>query len=129
MCCIFVLFLIVQLEYCMLEDSSTNYEMHDMYICVRGARGQNLVGRDHIGMELLTTSSQPMRKLDSGNLANRKVLSCYVYCRRYHGKQTPEFHWVTTRGYIRVVVCPLSIRVRDRNSSFCLKFCQKARSW
>ena len=31
---------------------------------------------------------------------------------------TTEFHWVTARGYISVVVCPLSIRDRDRNNNF-----------
>ena len=51
-------FLIMQyVEYHMLEDSSTKYEMCDMYICVRCMHGYNLRGRDQIGTELLMMSS------------------------------------------------------------------------
>ena len=31
------------LQYCMLEDSSTKHEMSDIIICMRGMRGRNLV--------------------------------------------------------------------------------------
>ena len=62
--------------------------------------------------------------LNSLNSANQKFLSCYVCCMSYHGKQNPDFHWVTTRGYIRVLGLSFYTRVRDRNSSFWLKFCQ-----
>ena len=55
-----------------------NYEICDMYICLRGMCGENLIGRDHKGMELLTMLSQPMRKLDSGNSANQNI--CHVLC-------------------------------------------------
>ena len=46
------------LQYCMLEDSSTKCEMHDMYICVSGMHGKTLVGIDHIGTEILMSVSQ-----------------------------------------------------------------------
>ena len=49
------------LQYCVLEDSSTKCEMCDMHICVRGMHGKTLVGRDHMGTEILMTPSQPMK--------------------------------------------------------------------
>ena len=52
------------LQDCMLENSFTKCEIHDMYICVRGAHVKTLVGRDHIGTEILMSVLQPMRKLD-----------------------------------------------------------------
>ena len=77
--CFCVPFSIVHyLEYCMLEDSSTKCEMRDMYICVRGMHGETLAGRDLIGMEISTISSQPMKNLILGNEPIRKV--CCVMC-------------------------------------------------
>ena len=106
------------LNYCTLEDSSTKYEMHDMYVCVRDIHGKNLVGRNHIGTEIFASASQPMKKLDFGRRANQGILLCYVCYRSYHDKQTPEFHWVTARDYIRIVGLSFVHRVRDRNNSF-----------
>ena len=57
---------VLYLQYCTLEDSSEKSEMCDMYICERGMRGKTLVGRNHIGTELSTSASQPMKKLDFG---------------------------------------------------------------
>ena len=57
---------VLYLQYCMLEDSSTKSEMCDMYICVRGIHGKTLVGRNHIGTEISTSVLQPMKKLDFG---------------------------------------------------------------
>ena len=45
------------LQFCTLEDSSKNFEMCDMYICVRGMCGKTLVGRDHIGTKISMTLS------------------------------------------------------------------------
>ena len=39
---------------------------------------ENLVGRNHIGTELLTSELQPMKKLNFGRLANQK--NCCVAC-------------------------------------------------
>ena len=35
-----------------------------MYIYVRGMSGKTLVGRNHIGTEILTSALHPMKKLD-----------------------------------------------------------------
>ena len=37
-------FAVHYLKYCILEDSSTKYEMHDMYVCVRDVCGKILLG-------------------------------------------------------------------------------------
>ena len=37
-----------------------------------------------------------------GKLTNHKILLFCGWYMSYHAKQTPEFHWVTARGYIRV---------------------------
>ena len=56
-------FLVILLDqYCMLEESPIECEIRDIFICVRGMRGRNLVGRNHIGTELLMSASQPLRK-------------------------------------------------------------------
>ena len=41
-----------------------------------------------------------MKSVQFDKQANQKVLLCGVCYRSYHAKQTPEFHWVTARGYI-----------------------------
>ena len=56
----YVPFLVVlYLQYCTLEDSPTKCEMHDIYIyvCVKGICGKTLVGRNHIGTEILMSVS------------------------------------------------------------------------
>ena len=55
---------LVYLQYCMLEDSSTKCETCDIYICVRGACGENLVGRTQVGTKISMTLFQPMKKLN-----------------------------------------------------------------
>ena len=56
--CFCVPFLVVlYLQYCMLEDSPTKCEMCDIYICLRIACGEMLVGRNHIGNEISTSAS------------------------------------------------------------------------
>ena len=47
---------VLYLQYCMLEDSSTNCEMCDIYICARGTCDETLAGRNHIGTELLMSA-------------------------------------------------------------------------
>ena len=46
--CVFVFgvpfFIIHYLQYCMLEDSFTKYEMRDMYVCVSNVCGKILLG-------------------------------------------------------------------------------------
>ena len=43
---------VLYLQYCMLEDSPTKCEMCDIFISVRGMRGKNLVGRNHIWTDI-----------------------------------------------------------------------------
>ena len=68
----------------MLEDSSTEYEMGDIYICVRGTRGDILAGINCVGTEIIMTLSQPMKKLFFGNRANQGILLCCVCCTSDH---------------------------------------------
>ena len=63
---VLVFFAIHYLEYCTFEDSSTKYEMHVMYACVRDVCGNILVGRNHVGTEISMSVLQPMKKLDFG---------------------------------------------------------------
>ena len=49
---------VLYLQYCMLEDSPTKCDICDIYICVcEECCGENLVGRNHIGTELLMSAS------------------------------------------------------------------------
>ena len=70
-----------------------------MYVCVRDVHGKTLVATNHIGTEISMSAWHPMKKLEYGS--NQGILLCYVCYRSYHGKQTPEFHWLTAMGYIR----------------------------
>ena len=70
--------------------------------------------------------SQPMKSVQFGKWANQKILLCGVCYRSYHAKQTPEFHWITTMGYIRVVGPSL---VQEQTSPCRLKFCHSPLSW
>ena len=83
-----LLLVVLQLQYCILEDSPTKCEMCDIFICVRGMCGRNLVGRNIIGTELLMSVLQAMKKL---NLADEPI-------RKF--SKNSEFHWVATWAFI-----------------------------
>ena len=75
---VFIFFTVHYLKYCMFEDSSTNYEILVMYVCVRKVHGKNLVERNHIVTEKLMSASQPMKNFNFGRWDNQGIWLCYV---------------------------------------------------
>ena len=51
-------------------------------------------------VEISMTTPQTMENLEIGKLANQKSLLCCVCYSSYPAKKTPEFCWVTARGYV-----------------------------
>ena len=75
-CVPFPLYMIFNIVY--LKIFPQKCEMCDMYICVRGMCGKNLIRRDLIGTEILTTLSQPVKNSILENEPIRKF--CCVMC-------------------------------------------------
>ena len=71
-----------------------------VYIYGMVVPGRNLVARERVLVEILTTTSQPTKNLEIGKWANQKIVLCCVCYGSYTPKQTPEFCWATDRGYI-----------------------------
>ena len=86
-CCVFVFVFwnICYVEYCMLEDCSTTYEMCE-YMCkvhvwLKSHRKTSY--RDGVIDNTILTN----KKLDSWNSANQRISLCCMCCRSYHDKQ------------------------------------------